>query len=109
MADIMDICKYLNISIGTAMKNPEMLKFVSDHLKTKKMCKLAVKKLPDLIRYVPDQYKIRQMCKKAIIESCGTLNFVPDSYGNQEMCNKAIDNYLHALYFFLNAKRLKNV
>ena len=49
------------------------------------------------------------MCKKSIIENCGTLNFVPDSYGNQEMCNKAIDNYLHALDFFLNAKRLKNV
>ena len=33
MADIMDIYKSLNISIGTVMKNPEMLKF--DHLKTK--------------------------------------------------------------------------
>ena len=30
---------YLNISIGTVMKNPETLKFVPDHLKTKKMCK----------------------------------------------------------------------
>ena len=27
------------------MKNPEMLKFVSDHLKSKKMCKHAVKKI----------------------------------------------------------------
>ena len=32
MVDIMDICKYLNINIGTLIKNPEMLKFVSDHL-----------------------------------------------------------------------------
>ena len=32
----MDIYKSLNISIGTIMKNPEMLKFVPDHLKTKK-------------------------------------------------------------------------
>ena len=38
------------------MKNPEMLKLVSDQLKTEKMCKYAVKKLPFLIRYVPDQY-----------------------------------------------------
>ena len=30
----MDIYKFLNISIGTEVKNPEMLKFVSDHLKT---------------------------------------------------------------------------
>ena len=34
------------INIGTVMENPEMLKFVLDHLKTKKMCKHAVKKLP---------------------------------------------------------------
>ena len=39
----MDIYKSLNISIGTVMTNPDMLKFVPDHLKTKKMCKQAVK------------------------------------------------------------------
>ena len=49
----MDIYKSLNISIGTVMKNPEMLKIVPDHLKTKKICKHAIKKLPVLIRYVP--------------------------------------------------------
>ena len=32
------------INIGTIMRNPEMLKLVLDHLKTKKMCKHAVKK-----------------------------------------------------------------
>ena len=37
MVDSMDICKSLNINTGTVMKNPEMLKFVPDHLKTKKM------------------------------------------------------------------------
>ena len=36
--------KSLNISIGTVMKNQEMLKFVSDHFKTNKICKHAVKK-----------------------------------------------------------------
>ena len=53
----MDVCKSLNISIGTVMINPEMLKFVPDHLKTTKMCKHVVKKLPYLLRYVPDGYK----------------------------------------------------
>ena len=43
MADIMDVYKSLNISIGTIMKNPEMLNFFPHHLKTKKMCKYAVK------------------------------------------------------------------
>ena len=39
------------------MINQEMLKVVSDHLKIKKMCEHAVKKLPDLFRYVLDQCK----------------------------------------------------
>ena len=53
------------ISIGTVMKNLEMLKFVSDQLKTKEICKHAVKKLPYLLRYVPDQCKTQ---KKVIKE-----------------------------------------
>ena len=63
---IASIYKSLNISIGTVMRNPEMLKFVTDHLKTKKMCKHAVKRLPYPLRYVPDQYKTHQMCDKAV-------------------------------------------
>ena len=51
MVDSMDICKSLNISIGTVIKNPEMMKFVPYHLKTKKMRKHAVKKLPYLLTY----------------------------------------------------------
>ena len=31
----MDTYKSLNINIGTEMKNPEILKFAPDHLKTK--------------------------------------------------------------------------
>ena len=42
IVDSMDIYKSLDISNGTVMKNPEMLKFISDHLKTKNMCKHAV-------------------------------------------------------------------
>ena len=55
MVDIMGVCNSLNISAFTVMKNPEMLRFIPDHLKTKKMYKHAVKKFPDLLRYVPDQ------------------------------------------------------
>ena len=54
MIDIMDIYNSSIISIGTVMKNPEMLKFAPDHLKTKKMSKYVVKKLPYLLRYGPD-------------------------------------------------------
>ena len=40
---MVDIIKPLNNNIGNEMKNLEILKFVSDYLKTKKMCKHAVK------------------------------------------------------------------
>ena len=44
MVNSMGIYKSLNISIGTVMKNQEMSKFAPYHLKTKKICKHAVKK-----------------------------------------------------------------
>ena len=68
----MDVCKSLNISIVTVMKNLEMLKFILHHLKTKKMCKRTVKKLPYLLRYVLDQYKTQQLCDKATLDNGGT-------------------------------------
>ena len=39
----MGIYKSVKICIGTVMRNLEMLKFVPDHLKTKKICKHAIK------------------------------------------------------------------
>ena len=81
------------------MKNPEKLKLVLDHVKTKKMCKDAVKKLPYRRRYVPGKYKTQEIFDKAIQENGGTLNSVPDCCKNQEMCNKAVDNCPHALEF----------
>ena len=50
----MDIYTSIKISLGTVMRNPEMLKHVPDHLKTNKIFKHVVIKLPFLIRYVPD-------------------------------------------------------
>ena len=74
----MDIYMFLNLRIRTVMKNSEMLKFVSDHLKTKKMSKNAVKKFRYLLRYIPDPYQTQQMCDKAILENGGRLTSVPD-------------------------------
>ena len=45
-----------------------MLKFVPNHLKTKKICKHGIRKLPYLLRYVPDWYETQKMCNKAILE-----------------------------------------
>ena len=38
----MDIYKYLNTSIGTVMKNLEVLKLVPDQLKTKKFVSIQL-------------------------------------------------------------------
>ena len=68
-----NIYKSFNISTGTVMRNPEMSKFVSDDLKTKKMCKNVVKKLLFLIWYAPGRYKTHQICNKLIAENAGML------------------------------------
>ena len=49
--------KSSKIKIETIIKNPKTLRFVPDHLKTKKMCKHADKMLSFVTRYGPDQYK----------------------------------------------------
>ena len=66
------------ISVEAVMKNPEMLKLISDYLKTKKMCNYAVKKLLFVIRHVLYKYKIKKMCNKAILENGGTLESLPN-------------------------------
>ena len=43
MVDRMDIYKYLNINIGTVIKNPDMLKLVPDHLKIKTYVSMQLK------------------------------------------------------------------
>ena len=70
----------LKLSIGTIIKNPEIIRFVPDHLKTKKMFKHTVKKFPFVIRDVSDLCKTQRMYDKAIIEYGGTSKFVLDNY-----------------------------
>ena len=65
-----DIYKSVKLITGTVMRNPEMLKFVPDHPKTKKQRKHAVKLLPD---------KTQQMWDKAISENGGTLKSLLNS------------------------------
>ena len=49
----LDNYKSSKLSIGAIIKNPKTLKFVPNHLKAKKMCKHAVKKLLFVKKYVP--------------------------------------------------------
>ena len=66
-----DFDEPLKISIGAITKYPEILRFTPYHIKLKKMCKHAAKKMRFVIRYVPDQYKTQEMCDKPILENGG--------------------------------------
>ena len=61
-----------------------MLRFVSDHLKTKNLCKNYVKKLPFVIKYVPDLKNTQEMCEKVILKNDGTLKSANDCFKNQK-------------------------
>lgn len=50
-----------------------MLRLSLDHLKTKNMCKHAIKNPPFIIKYVPDLYKTQRMCNKDILENSRML------------------------------------
>ena len=84
-----------------------MLKFIPDHVKTKKMCKHAVKKLPFLIRYVPDQHETQQMCDKAILNNGRASKSVPDCYKINNCVLKLLTITVMRSNLFLNAIRLK--
>ena len=61
-----------------------MLKFVPDHLNTKRMCKNTVEKFSFVIRYVPYRYKTQEMCDIVVLENGGMLKFVTDYCKNQK-------------------------
>ena len=66
------------------------------HLKTKDMCKHAVKKLPFLIKCVSHRYKTQQMCDKVILVNGGMLIFVPDCCKDHKMTDNLLV-IVHAL------------
>ena len=86
--------KTLKKGIGAITKDPEMLRLIPDHLKTKKMYKHAVKKLPFIIKYVLNQNKTQQMCDKVILKNGGTLNVYLWLLQGSKMGDNAIDRAL---------------
>ena len=98
----MIIYKSVKNSIGTVMKNPEMLKFVPNQLKTKKMCNLCDKATLEnggTLKPVSDCYKNQQMCGEAVDNYSHVLEFVPECYKTQKMCDKAVDIYPSTIEF----------
>ena len=68
------------VNIAEIIKDPNMSEFVPDHVKTKKMCKHAIKKLLFQVYYVPDRHKTQQMCSKVSLRNSGMLMLICDCY-----------------------------
>ena len=69
-------------------------------LKTKEICKHAVKKLPFLIRSVPDGYKNQEMCDRVDSEDPLWTVYCAYRYKTQRMCGEAVNDCGAALKFF---------
>ena len=63
-----------------------MLRLVTDHLKTKRVYKNAIKKLLFVIRLVLGQYTTQEIWSKVIAEKGG----IPHCYKNEKMCNQLL-------------------
>ena len=48
-------------------KNPEIPRFVPDHIKTKMICRNAIQKILFVTKYVLDWCKNQEMCYKIIL------------------------------------------
>ena len=73
------------MNIGVILITSEMLKLLSELLKSKKMCKNAVKRLTFVIIYDLDRYKTQEMCDKIILENGGMIRFIPDCCKNKKL------------------------
>ena len=86
-----------------------MLKLVSNHSKTKAMCKNEVKKFTFVIVYVSNQFKTQEIYDKINLENGGMSRFIPNCYKNQRMCDKAIVNYFTPLKFVPDCYKTRNM
>ena len=85
-----DIYKSVKTSIGTIMRNLEMLNFFLIIWKLKKCVSIQLKNY--LCLYVPYQYKTQQMCHNTTLEKDGALKSACDCYKNQQLCDKTVEN-----------------
>ena len=76
--------------------------FVSDHLKTEKMCNAAVEKYGGTLRYVPDCLKTDEMYERAVENDLCNLKFIPDWFVTQQQIKSwhDHDNYCDDDRFF---------
>ena len=55
-----------------------------------KMSETAFLKDSEVLEFIPDQYKIKRICKKAVIDYLFMMEFVPECDKIQKVCEKAV-------------------
>ena len=80
-------------------ENPWCLKYVPDHLRTKKMCIKAVKNEAEALEHIPEHFKTREMCIKTVEREAESLEHVLDLFKTGEMCKRTIEADLYTLVF----------
>ena len=65
-------------------EKPCTLKFVPDHLRTKKMCERDVEEKPCILKFVPDPLKIQKRCDAAVEKDPWLVKYVPDWFITKE-------------------------
>ena len=84
-AGMVNILKYVpEVQGADDAVRPWSLAFISDELKTQKMCEKSVVFNPYVLEFVSDRFKTKRMCECAVEDEPGALEFVPDHFKTQK-------------------------
>ena len=87
------------LCIKAAKKNPNILRFIPDHLKMQKKCNKAMHENPAAFFLVPDHFKTQELCKIAVRVEPWQLNDIPDYLKTQKMCDNVVQSDPSSLQF----------
>ena len=79
--------------------DPNWVKEIHVHVKTKEICNEAIRINLDLLGIVPKCFEIQEIYDKVVERRSYTLKHVSDRYKTQEMFQKVVKRYLYALEF----------
>ncbi|GAB6119098.1 DUF4116 domain-containing protein [Dysgonomonas termitidis] len=70
----------------------EVFDYIPEHLRTKKIYKLAVETNETALKWVPEKKRSYQMCLSAVERDGYQLEFVPERKKTKQICQTALDN-----------------
>lgn len=70
----------------------EVFDYIPEHLRTKKIYKLAVETNETALKWVPEKKRSYEMCLSAVERDGYQLEFVPERMKTKQICQTALDN-----------------